>query len=128
MTLASSIDDLTIDTIFEIKQSIASISHSKTKEDPKFQNALNFPEVDSTFYNFSEVEVGGSRPLEPPETNPPFTNPSSPQPNFNFLDNMAVNKPWLVVDSIAVPGAQHPLPKHPENLLPKFDLDNDVTT
>ena len=31
------------------------------------------------------------------------------------------------MDVIAVPGIQHPLPKHPEKLLPKFDLDNDVT-
>ena len=40
---------------------------------------------------------------------------------------MEANIPWLVVDSIAVPGAQYPLPKHPEKLLPKFDLDNDVS-
>ena len=39
---------------------------------------------------------------------------------------MEVNRPWLVVDAIAVSGAHHPLPKHPEKLLPKFDLDNDV--
>jgi hypothetical protein len=39
---------------------------------------------------------------------------------------MASNQPWLVVDAIAVPGDQHPLPKHHEKLLPKFDLDNDV--
>ena len=26
-----------------------------------------------------------------------------------------------------VPSAQHPLPKHPEKLLPRFDLDNDVS-
>ena len=39
---------------------------------------------------------------------------------------MATSLPWLAVDSIAVPGDQHPLPKHPEKLLPKFDLDNDV--
>jgi hypothetical protein len=31
------------------------------------------------------------------------------------------------VDAIAVLGAQHPLPKHSEKLLPRFDLDNDVT-
>ncbi|CAF1475518.1 unnamed protein product [Adineta steineri] len=40
---------------------------------------------------------------------------------------MEDNKPWLAVDTIAVLGAQHPLPKHPKNLLPKFDPDNDVT-
>ena len=40
---------------------------------------------------------------------------------------MATNRPWLATDSIAVPSAQHPFPKHLEKLLPKFDPDNDVT-
>ena len=40
---------------------------------------------------------------------------------------MAANRPWLVTDVVAVPGAQHPLPKHPEKLFPKFDPDNDIT-
>ena len=39
---------------------------------------------------------------------------------------MASNRPWLVVDAIAVPRDQHPLPKHPEKLLQKFHMDNDV--
>ena len=40
---------------------------------------------------------------------------------------MAANRPWLATDSIAVPGAQHPLPKHPEKILPKFDPGSNVT-
>jgi hypothetical protein len=40
---------------------------------------------------------------------------------------MESNKPWIVADNIAIPCAQHPLPKYPKKLLPKFDLDNDVT-
>ena len=40
---------------------------------------------------------------------------------------MDANRPWLAADVIVVPEAQHPLPKRPEKLLPKFDLDNDVT-
>ena len=40
---------------------------------------------------------------------------------------MEDNRCWLDVDTIAVPSVQHPLPKHPEKLSPKFDLDNDVT-
>ena len=40
---------------------------------------------------------------------------------------MAANRPWQAVDVVVVPGAQHPLPKHLEKLLPKFDPDNDVT-
>ena len=39
---------------------------------------------------------------------------------------MASNQPWLVVDAIAIPHAQHPLPKHPDKHLPKFNPDNDV--
>ena len=40
---------------------------------------------------------------------------------------MEANRPWLATDSIAIPSAQHPFPKHPEKILPKVDLDNDVT-
>ena len=40
---------------------------------------------------------------------------------------MVANRPWLGVDTIVVPNAQHPLPKNSEKLLPKFDPDNDVT-
>ena len=127
MTLYSIINDLIIDTISDIRQPKAAIAHFETKEDPELQNILNFPEVDSTFYNFPEVEIGGYGPPEPLETNPTCTNPPSPRPNFNFLANMAANKPWLAMDALAVLGAQHPLPKHPEKLLPKFDPDNDVT-
>ena len=39
---------------------------------------------------------------------------------------MEANLPWLVVDAIAIPCAQHPLPKHLEKILPKLDPDNDV--
>ena len=126
-TLTSTIDDLIITTISEIGQPIEAIAHSETKVCPKFQNLLEDLEGDSTFYDFTEAQVGGSRPPELPEIKLPCTNPPSPIPNFNFLANMATNGPWLVADSIAIPSAQHPLPKHPEKLLPKFDPDNDVT-
>jgi hypothetical protein len=33
-------------------------------------------------------------------------------------------RPWLDQDVVAVPGAQHPLPKHPEKWIPKFDPDS----
>jgi hypothetical protein len=33
-------------------------------------------------------------------------------------------RPWLDQDVVAVLGAQHPLPKHPEKWLRKFDLDS----
>ena len=59
--------------------------------------------------------------------NPPCTNPPSPRPNFNFLANTEANRSWLTMNAIVVPGAQHPLPKHLEKLLPKFDPENDVS-
>jgi hypothetical protein len=40
---------------------------------------------------------------------------------------MKANQPWLYTDAIAVLGAQHPFPKHPENIFPKFDPDNDFS-
>ena len=67
-----------MDTISEIRQLIASISHFENQEDPRFQNLLDFPEVDSTFYEFPEAKVGGFGPPEPLETNPPCNNPPSP--------------------------------------------------
>ena len=82
--------------------------------------------MDSTFYDFPEAEAGGSRPPKPPETNIPCTNPHT-RPNFNFLSNMVENIPFLALYAIVVPNAKHPLMKHPEKLLPKFDPDNDVT-
>ena len=32
--------------------------------------------------------------------------------------------PWLRTVVVAVPGVQHPLPKHSDKLLPKFNLDD----
>ena len=40
---------------------------------------------------------------------------------------MASNRLWLAVDVIAVLEAEHPISKHLEKLLPKFDPDNDIT-
>ena len=120
-TLTSSIGDLIIDTIFEIRQTIEAIAHSKTKEYHGFQILLDIPKGDSTLYDFPKTKDGGCRPLQPLETNPPCTNPPYPRLNFNFLANMEANRPWLAIDAIAVPGVEHPLPKHPKKLLPKFD-------
>ena len=120
------IDYLIIDTISEIQQPIANIAHSETQEDPQFHNFLDFPKVYSTFYDFPDAQVGGSRPLEPLETDPPCTTIPCPRPNFNFGVNIATNQPQLAPDAIVVPGAQHPLPKHPEKLLPNFDPNKDV--
>ena len=83
--------------------------------------------MDSTYQDFSKAEDGGSGPPEPPENNTTYANPPYPRPNFSFLATMAANRHWLVMNVIAVPRPQYPIPKHPEKLLPKFDPDNDVT-
>ncbi|CAF4353401.1 unnamed protein product, partial [Adineta steineri] len=62
-TLTSNIDDLIIDTIFEIHQPIIDIAHSETFEGP-----LDF-QGDSTFFNFSETQASGFGPPDPPGTN-----------------------------------------------------------
>ena len=67
-TLASSIDNLIIDTISKIRQPITTIAHSENQEDPEFQN----------FHDFPEVETGGSGPPELFEINPTYINPLSP--------------------------------------------------
>jgi hypothetical protein len=77
--------------------------------------------------------VGGSRiPPSPPPSSPsssggdsssdegkPPSRPSTPTTPMANQNNLA--RPWLDQDVVAVPGAQHPLPKHPEKWLPKFD-------
>ena len=96
------------------------IATIENQEDPKFQNFLDFPEVDSTFQDFPETKVGCSRPPEPPENNPTCTNPPYPRPNFIFLATMAANRPWLSMDVVVVPGTKHSLPKHPEKTSTKI--------
>ena len=125
--MTSSIENLIIDTISDIRQLIDTIAKLETKEDPKSHSLLDFPKGDSTSYDFPEPQAGGFGPPEPLETNLRCTNTPSPRPNFNFLANMEVNIPWISTDAITVLGAQHTLPKHPEKLLPKFDPDNDVS-
>ena len=122
--LVATINDIIIDTIYEIRDLIATIEH---QGETRFPNFLNFLEGDSNFQDFPEVEEGSFGPPEPPENNTTAATPPSPRPNFRFIATMAANRPWLAMDSIAVPRAQHPLPKHPEKLLPKFDPDNDIT-
>ena len=76
-TLASSIDDLIIDTISEIREPISTIAHSENQEDPKFQNFLDFHEVDSTFHDVPKAEASDFGPPKPLENNPTCTNPPS---------------------------------------------------
>ena len=97
------------------------------KEKPDSQNFLDFPEEDSNFQDIPEVEEGGSGPPKPLENNTTGATPTSRRPNFRVIPTMAANRPWLVADVIAVPRAQHPLPKHPAKRLPRFDPDNDIT-
>jgi hypothetical protein len=119
-TLTSNIYDLIIDKNFEIHQPIIYIAHFETSEDP-----LDF-QGDSTFFNFSETQVGGFGPPKPPETNPPLVSIPSPRLNFTFGGNMEDNPRWLTTNPLAISGPQNPLHKNPDKLLPKFDSDDDI--
>jgi hypothetical protein len=80
--------------------------------------------------------TGGSRiPPSPPPSSPsslggdsssnegkPPSCPSTPNSPMENQNNPA--RPWLDQDVVAVPGAQHPLPKHLKKWLPKFDPDS----
>ena len=81
---------------------------------------------DSTFFNFSETKAGGSRPPEPPETNPPLGSIPSPRLNFTFGGSMANNPQWIAINALAILGPQNPSPKNRDKLFPKFDLDDDI--
>jgi len=52
--------------------------------------------------------------------------PSTPPTPMANQNNLA--RPLLDQDAVAVPRAQHPLPKHPEKWLPKFDPDSKQIT
>jgi hypothetical protein len=82
--------------------------------------------------------AGGSGiPPSPPGSSPPSSGgessdegssssepsqPSTPPTPMENQNNPA--RPWLDQDVVVVPGPQHPLPKHPEKWLPKFDPDS----
>ena len=71
---------------------------------------------DSTLFNLSETQVGGSRPHEPLETNPPLGFIPSPQLNFTFGGSMVANPRWLTINPLAIAGPQNDLPKNPQTL------------
>jgi hypothetical protein len=42
---------------------------------------------------------------------------------YNSNQHPPPYQPWLVLDVVIVPGIVHDMPRHPENVLPKFDPD-----
>jgi hypothetical protein len=84
--------------------------------------------------------AGGSRIPPSPPPSPPPSSPSSsggdsssdegnppsrpPTPTTPMANQNNPARPWLDQDVVAVPGPQHPLPKHPEKWLTKFDPDS----
>jgi ribonuclease HI len=91
--------------------------------------------VNPTDPNTNPAAGGSGIPPSPPPSSPsssggdsssdegkPPSRPSTPNSPMENQNNPA--RPWLDQDVVAVPGAQHPLPKHPEKWLPKFDPDS----
>jgi hypothetical protein len=95
------------------------------------------PTVNPTDSNTNHAAGGSGIPPSPPpppssssssggdsssdEGNPPSRPPTPTTPMAN-QNNPA--RPWLDQDVVAVPGPQHPLPKHPQKWLTKFDPDS----
>jgi hypothetical protein len=91
--------------------------------------------VNPTDPNTNPVVGGSGIPPSPPPSSPsssggdsssdegkPPSQPSTPNSPMENQNNPA--RPWLDQDVVVVPGAQHPLPKHLEKWLPKFDPDS----
>ena len=80
------------------------------------------------------IAGGSGIPPSPPPSSPSslreelsdegssLSQPSTPPTPMENPNNPAT--PWLYQDVVAILGPHHPLPKHPEKWLPKFDLDS----
>jgi hypothetical protein len=112
---------------------------------------LDFPEVrdqlgdiDPTVNATDSNPIAGGSGIPPsPPPSPPPSSPSSsggdsssdegnppsrpPTPTTPMENQNNPARPWLDQDVVAVPGTQHPLPKHPEKWLTKFDPDSKRT-
>jgi ribonuclease HI len=97
------------------------------------------PTVNPTDSNTNPAAGGSGIPPSPPPSPPPSSpsssggdssldegNPPSrpPTPTTPMANQNNPARPWLDQDVVAVPGPQHPLPKHPEKWLTKFDPDS----
>jgi hypothetical protein len=98
--------------------------------------------VNPTDSNTNSAAGGSGIPPSPPHSSPPSSpsssrgdsssdegNPPSrpPTPTTPMANQNNPARPWLDQDVVAVPGPQHPLPKHPEKWLTKFDPDSKRT-
>jgi hypothetical protein len=97
------------------------------------------PTVNPTDSNTNPAAGGSGIPPSPPPSPPPSSPSSSggdsssdegnspsrpPTPTTPMANQNNPARPWLDQDVVAVPGPQHPLPKHPEKWLTKFDPDS----
>jgi hypothetical protein len=90
--------------------------------------------VNPTDPNLNPIAGGSGIPPSPPPSSPSSSggdssdegsSPSQPStPTTPMANQNNPARPWLDQDAIALPGAQHPLPKHMEKWLPKFDPDS----
>jgi hypothetical protein len=100
------------------------------------------PTVNPTDSNTNSATGGSGIPPSPPHSSPPSSpsssggdsssdegNPPShpPTPTTPMANQNNPARPWLDQDVVAVPRPQHPLPKHPEKWLTKFDPDSKWT-
>jgi hypothetical protein len=90
--------------------------------------------VNPTDPNLKPTAGGSGIPPSPPPSSPSSSGgdssdegdfPSQPSTPTTLMENQKnPARPWLDQDDVVVPRAQHPLPKHSEKWLPKFDPDS----
>jgi len=79
------------------------------------------PSIPPSQHDSSPSSSGGESPDEEKSSLEP-SQPSTPSTPMENQNNLA--KPWLDRDFLAILRPQHPLPKHPEKWMTKFDPDS----
>jgi hypothetical protein len=102
-----------------IKEQLGDIDLTVNSPDPNLNPAAGGSGIPPSPPPSSPSSSGGDSSSD--EGNPP-SHPSTP--NSPMANQNNPTRPWLDQDVVAVPGAQHPLPKNPEKWLPKFDPDS----
>jgi hypothetical protein len=103
----------------EVREQLGDINLTVNPTDPNTNPAAGGSGIHPSPPPSSPSSSGGDSSSNEGKSPSQPSTPTTPMENQN---NPA--RPWLDQDVVVVPGDQHPLPKHPEKWLPKFDPDS----
>jgi hypothetical protein len=103
----------------DIREQLGDIDLTVNSPDPNLNPAVGGSGIPPSPPPSSPSSSGGDSSFDEGDSPSQPSTPTTPMENQN---NPA--RPWLDQDVVVVPRAQHPLPKHPEKWLPKFDPDS----